>query len=58
MNHVTRVTATATIGAKTEKLMQHMGKEIYNLKQQFYKIKQVKVPVIVQQNDWNKTLTI
>lgn len=42
---------TATVGAKSGKLMQHLRKEIYNLKQHFYKLKQVKTPVFIQKNE-------
>jgi len=43
MKNVRRVFATMTIGAKTGKVMRHLGNEIYNLKQHFYKLEKVKM---------------
>jgi len=41
----------AAIGEKSRKLMQNSGKAMYNLKQHFYKLKQVKMPVVIQKNE-------
>jgi len=53
MKHVRRVTATTTFGAKTVKIMRHLGKVIYNLKQKFYNLKQVKMLATMHRNKLN-----
>lgn len=54
--HVKGVIATAVVGAKMGKLMRHLRKAIYNLTQHFYNLKQVKTPVVIQQNESDNTL--
>ena len=46
-----RVVATMTVSAKTGLCVRCLGKAMKNLKQHFYKLKQIKTPAVIHNNE-------